>query len=113
MHSIVETERFLRDAKSVGLTHEECDKIVNFIAANPKAGDEIIGTGGARKVRFAGKGKGKRGGYRVFTFYSGDDIPVFLLRIIAKSERADLTQEERNTLRTRLSVLADEYRERK
>jgi hypothetical protein len=35
--------------------------IVTWIAANPEAGDVIEGTGGARKVRFAGKGKGKVG----------------------------------------------------
>jgi hypothetical protein len=41
-------------------------------------------------VRFAGKGKGKSGGYRVITFYSGSDIPVFLLNMFAKNEKADL-----------------------
>jgi len=85
MHSVIETDQFLRDAKAIRLTDEERDEIVGFIAANPQAGDEIRGTGGARKIRWAGKGKGKRGGYRVFTFYSGDDIPVFLLRIISKN----------------------------
>jgi mRNA-degrading endonuclease RelE of RelBE toxin-antitoxin system len=69
--------------------------------------------GGARKVRFSGHRKGKRSGYRVFTFYSGDDIPVFLLRIIAKNEKTDITQAERNELRASLSALADAYRERK
>ena len=39
-----------------------------------RAGDVIEGTGGARKLRFAGKGKGKRGGFRVITFFSGADI---------------------------------------
>ena len=29
-------------------------------------------------------GKGKSGDYRVITFYSGDDIPVFLLNIFGK-----------------------------
>jgi putative transcriptional regulator len=43
--------------------------IVTWIAANPQAGDVIEGTGGARKVRFAGKGKGKSGGYRVIVLF--------------------------------------------
>jgi hypothetical protein len=38
------------------------------MAAKPDAGDEIRGTGGARKIRFAAKGKGKSGGVRVITF---------------------------------------------
>lgn len=110
MQTVVETPSFLRDAKAIGLSDEELETIVSFIAANPDAGDEIKGTGGARKLRFAGKGKGKSGGYRVITFYSGDDIPVFLLRIIAKNERTDITQAERNALKTALAALADTYR---
>jgi hypothetical protein len=112
MQTVIETELFLRDAKSAGLSDEERDAIVNFVAANPDAGNEIRGTGGARKLRFAGKGKGKSGGYRVITFYSGDDIPVFLLNIFAKNEKIDLSQAERNELKTVLTTLADTYRRR-
>ncbi len=32
-----------------------------WLSENPQAGDVMSGTGGARKVRFAGKGKGKSG----------------------------------------------------
>jgi len=112
MQTVIETELFLRDAKSVGLSDEERDAIVNFVATNPDAGNEIRGTGGARKLRFAGKGKGKSGGYRVITFYSGDDIPVFLLNVFAKNEKTDLSQAERNELKTVLTALADTYRRR-
>lgn len=58
----------------------------------------LQGTGGCRKVRFAGRGKGKSGGYRTITFYSGSDLPVFLITVFGKGERADLTQKERNAL---------------
>ncbi len=112
MQTVVETDRFQRDVKLLGMSDEDHDEIVNFVAANPDAGDEIKGTGGARKLRFAGKGKGKRGGYRVITFYSGSDIPVFLLRVIAKNENADITQAERNELKVTLAMLADTYRRR-
>jgi len=46
------------------------------------------GTGGARKVRFARAGEGKRCGYRIITFFSGADIPVFLLPVFANKKRA-------------------------
>ncbi len=82
-----------------------------MLAANPRAGDEIPGTGGARKLRVAGRGKGKSGGYRVITFYSGDDLPVFLLNVFAKGDRIDLSQADRNELRRELAGLADDYRE--
>jgi hypothetical protein len=77
---------------------------VTWIAANPAAGQVIEGTGGARKVRFAGMGKGKSGGYRVITFFTGMEIPVFLLNIFAKNEKTDLSPKERRVLKT---ILAD------
>lgn len=112
MQTVVETQVYLRDARAAGLSEVECKRIVDFIAANPDAGREIPGTGGARKVRFAGKGKGKSGGYRVITFYSGKDIPVFLLNVFAKNERTDLSQKERNQLKVVLGELVDAYRRR-
>ena len=70
----------------------------------------IPGTGGARKVRIGGKGKGKSGGYRVITYYAGADLPVFLIGVFAKGQRVDLSQAERNELRHELMGLADDYR---
>jgi putative transcriptional regulator len=52
------------------------------------------GNGGARKVRFARLGEGKRGGYRFITFFSGADIPVFLLSVFAKNAKSDLNKDE-------------------
>jgi hypothetical protein len=81
MHTIVETPVFIRRAKQIGVTDEELDAIKTLLATTPDAGDEMPGTGGARKLRFAARGKGKSGGYRIITFFSGPDIPVFLLDI--------------------------------
>jgi hypothetical protein len=113
VQTVVETEFYLRDARATGVTDIERLGIVDYIAANPDAGKEIRGTGGARKVRFAGKGKGKSGGYRIITFYGGEDVPVFLLNMFAKNEKTDLSQAERNELKTVLAALADAYRKRK
>ena len=73
--------------------------------------DVIKGANGARKIRFAGRGKGKSGGYRVITFFSGDDIPVFLLNVFSKGDRVDLSQANRNNMRQGLASLATEYRQ--
>jgi hypothetical protein len=113
MHTVVETPEYLRDVKRAGLSQEECGAIVAFMAANPQAGDEIRGTGGARKVRFAAKGKGKSGGIRVITFFSGPEIPVFLLNVFAKNEKIDLSAAERSTLKKVLSRLVEAYRARR
>jgi hypothetical protein len=113
MQAVVETAIYLRDAKNLGLSEDECAAIVDFLALTPDAGEEIKGTGGARKIRFAGKGKGKRGGYRVVTFFSGNEIPLFLLNVFAKNEKTDLSKAERNEFKTTLSALAASYRRRK
>ena len=73
-------------------------------------GDLIQGTGRARKVRFAGRGKGKSGGYRVITFYAGARLPVFLLALYAKGDRADLSKAERNELRLILGSIVETFR---
>jgi hypothetical protein len=57
MQSVIEMPEYLKDAKNVGLTEAERCAIIDFLAANPKAGDVIRGAGGARKIRFAAKGK--------------------------------------------------------
>jgi hypothetical protein len=66
---------------------------------------------GAARARFCspGRGKGKSGGYRVITFYSGDDFPVFLLTVFAKGERADLSRAERNALTQLTKMLVESY----
>ena len=109
MQTVIETSEFLRRAKECGVTEEERAEIVDFIAANPMAGNEIKGTGGARKVRFARPGGGKSGGYRIITFYSGVDIPVFLLSMFAKNEKTDLTPKERNALKKVLPQVVKDY----
>ena len=70
----------------------------------------MVGTGGARKLRWAAKGRGKSGGVRVITFFGGPDVPVFLLTVFGKGERVNLSKAERNDLRKMLRRLAEEYR---
>jgi hypothetical protein len=108
LQTVVETPAFLSDTRSLGLDDEERLGIVTWIAANPAAGRIIEGTGGARKVRFGGKGKS--GGYRVITFFTGTDIPVFLLSIFAKNEKTNLKPAERNVLKTVLTGIVNSYR---
>jgi hypothetical protein len=111
MHAVIETPDYLDDADDAGLTAEERSKIIARLAADPLAGVVIPGTGSARKIRFAGRGKGKSGGYRIITFYGGEDVPLFLLNVFAKGDKVDLSAVERNQLRVELAGLADDYRQ--
>lgn len=110
MQAVIETPDYLADAKAAGLSEAERRTIVDLVADNPTAGDQIEGTGGARKLRMAGRGKGKSGGYRVITYYGGGDIPVFLLAVFAKGDKVNLSQAERNELKKELAGLAADYR---
>lgn len=77
--------------------------------ATPQPGVSL--GGGVRKVRFARDGGGKRGGYRVIHFYSGDnDMPVFLITVFAKNEKTNLTKSETETVKSLGKLLADSYR---
>lgn len=100
MHTSVETPLFVRSASRAGITEEELDEIRTYLAQHPDTGDEMPGTRGARKLRFAARGRGKRGGYRVVTFYSGQDIPVFLLDIYATPREKGLISPSRKRTRS-------------
>jgi hypothetical protein len=109
MHGVIETEDFLRDAADAGMSADERALIVNALSEDPTLGSPMVGTGGARKVRFPVPGKGKSGGYRVIHFYGGRDIPVFILAVFKKNEKDNLTKAERNELKKELAGLAEDY----
>jgi hypothetical protein len=91
---------------------EEVDELISFLSLHPSAGEVVEGTGGCRKFRFPGRGRGKSGGYRTITFYSGDEIPVFLITVFSKGERSNLSKRERNGLAELTRTLKAEYRDR-
>jgi len=97
VQTVVETPVFVRRAEKL-LSGDEHNELIIFLAMNPLAGDEIVGTGGVRKVRFGAKGKGKSGGVRVIYYFYDRDIPIYALLIYGKSERADLTPEQRKSV---------------
>lgn len=91
--TVTETSAFARRAEKL-LTEDERDDLVAFLAENPEAGDEIPGTGGVRKVRFAANGKGKSGGVRVIYYYFDRDNPLYAIFIYGKGEQVDLTPDQ-------------------
>ncbi|HET6519401.1 MAG TPA: type II toxin-antitoxin system RelE/ParE family toxin, partial [Geminicoccaceae bacterium] len=77
------------------LSATEREAMERAIAADPLAAPVIAGTGGIRKVRRAGSGRGKRGGVRTIYFFYGGAATVYLLTVYAKAEREDLTPADR------------------
>ena len=77
MHTVVETPEYLAAAKKAGMSDAE-----------------RLAT-----VRIARDGKGKSGGYRVVTYYTRDDAPVYLLTVISKGKQANLTTAQKAQIR--------------
>ena len=109
-HTVVETPEFRRAAEQAGIGAAELSTIVDHLARHPDAGDLIPGTGGARKVRFRGRGRGKSGGLRVVTAYADADTPVFLLTVFAKGDRIDLNARERRALKDVIARIVQAYK---
>src|SRR5262249_4095687 len=103
---------FERAAAEVGLTEAEIESIEQLVARDPLTGVEIAGTGGCRKIRIAGRGKGKSGGYRGVALFLGIDIPGVLVTGVGKGEKDNLTKRERNELAQLTKELVEAYRPR-
>lgn len=110
MHAVCETRAFERERREAGMSDDEVESLIDFLASNPDAGDEIVGTGGCRKLRIRGRGKGKSGGFRTITFYSGKHLPVFLITVFSKGERSDLSEAEKHTLKRMTHELVETYK---
>ena len=72
-------------------------------------GDVIVGTGGARKLRWARPFSGKSGGFRVIYYYHSSAIPLLILGLFAKNEKINLSKTEMNELEKILSNYAKHY----
>ena len=107
VHTVVETAAFLASAKKIGMTDSERMVAVNIVAAAPEGGDIIAGSGGARKIRVPREGSGKRGGYRVVTYFMTEDQPVFLLSVLSKTKAANFSSEQTRAAK----AMANEIRE--
>ena len=113
MQLVIELPIFVKRAERL-FTEIELRSLVDTIAFNPFVGDEIPGTGGVRKLRFAAKQKGKRGGARVsdlLRLRRGN--PIYLLTCYGKNEAEDLTDSQRQTMRAFAQAIKTAARERK
>lgn len=79
-------------------TDEDVARLQADLLDDPYRGDIIKGTGGARKVRMRLGSKGKSGGARVVYYFIDLRGEVWLLDIYAKSEKEELTENEKKNL---------------
>ena len=112
MQTVAETPTFTRQADKL-FSEGERRELIDYLAENPLAGDEIPGTGGVRKLRFPALGRGKRGGARVIYFYGGEDMPIYALLAYAKSAKTDLSAAERRAVAGVVAAIKSAGRERR
>jgi len=102
--TVAETPEYLRCAERLLSAAERAD-VVAYLAAHPRAGDLMQGTGGVRKLRWALGGRGKSGGARVIYYFHSEAMPLYLLTVYGKNERANLSKAERNDLAGLVRIL--------
>lgn len=111
MITIAEVPEYIRQAEKL-LTETERRDVLSYLAAHPKAGDLIEGTGGIRKLRWGRGGRGKSGGVRVIYYYHSELMPLYLITLFAKNEQDNLSKAERNELAKLVDVLIAAWIER-
>jgi mRNA-degrading endonuclease RelE of RelBE toxin-antitoxin system len=101
----VETHVFTARISAL-LSDDEYALLQEELVARPGAGSLIRGTGGLRKIRWMGKGRGKRGGVRIIYYWHVPGDRLLMLLAYAKSEQDDLTPRQRAMLRR---IIETEY----
>jgi hypothetical protein len=74
------------------------------LVRHPDAGDLIRGSGGMRKMRWAGSGRGKRGGLRVIYYWWIAEDRISMLLVYPKSEQDDLSADQVKQLRKTMGI---------
>lgn len=108
---VVEMPEFIKQSGSC-MDEESKKSFIDYIAEHPLQGDLIVGTGGVRKIRWTGdRNQGKRGGVRVIYYYYDQSIPIFLLTVYGKNQKDNLSQEEKNLVKSIISNIVEAYKE--
>jgi mRNA-degrading endonuclease RelE of RelBE toxin-antitoxin system len=95
---ILETHAFTARIVEL-LSDDEYRLLQQVLVARPDAGRLIRGTGGLRKLRWAAKGRGKRGGARIVYYWHVPGDRLLMLLSYKKGEQDDLTPRQRAVLR--------------
>lgn len=111
MITIAETEPFQKKASKL-LSSQEREELIAYLAEYPTAGVLIQGTGGIRKLRWAREGSGKSGGFRIIYYFHSDTMPLYLLAMFGKNEKANISTQEKNLLAKAVSELTRYWKER-
>ncbi len=100
-----ETSFFSRQVTEL-LGDDELNALQWDLMADPEKGDLIRGSGGLRKLRWAGSGRGKRGGLRVIYYWHVPGSTILMLLAYPKNEQDNLSPAQLKFLK---SIIETEY----
>jgi len=89
----IETPLFTKEVQAL-LEDDEYKSLQIALLLRPEQGSIIPGSGGLRKVRWARKGMGKRGGIRLIYYWDKKTESFYMLLIYSKSKKDDLSQDQ-------------------
>ena len=112
LHTVVKTASFVRHSKSL-LNDKARKELINSLASDPMQGEKMKAAGSFRKLRWALLGRGKSGSVRVITFFSDGGLPVFLITLFGKNEKANLSKAERNEFDALGKLIVSGHRKRR
>ena len=96
------SDPFKRNLKQLAKKHisiiKDVENLFTDLANNPTLGTPLGKDCYKIRLAITSKGKGKSGGSRVITYVHISNEEVFLLTIYDKSEKADITVKELNTI---------------
>jgi len=107
--TIAELPHYIRTAEKL-LSEDERTELIHYLSAHPKSGDLLEGTGGVRKLRWGRGAQGKRGGVRVIYYFYDETVPLYLLTLFAKGDRANLSKAERNQMAGLAALLVQTWK---
>ncbi len=101
---LIETSIFVQQIQRL-LSDEEYKTLRKYLKDNPDITPIIQGTGGARKMRWAKKGRGKSGGIRVIYLYRSRQGDIFLLLAFSKSDQENLNHNQKKMIKMLIDKL--------
>ncbi|MGI8855752.1 MAG: type II toxin-antitoxin system RelE/ParE family toxin [Thermomicrobiales bacterium] len=91
------------------LTDEQMIAVEDMLMVDPRRGDVIQETGGARKLRVALPGRGKSGGARLIYVYIEIGAAIHSLLCYPKNVRGNLSAQQKQALRGIVTAIKREY----
>jgi hypothetical protein len=109
MYAFVYHATFDRTALRL-MSDEDQVALENTLRTDPRAGDVIPGTNGARKVRFGIERRGKSGGGRAIYVFVDVADTFHMILCYPKNVQGNLTEAQKKALRTIIRAIKEDAR---